>query len=913
MSTPGKSPQFQDSLLHGEESFRVLFEDAPVAYHEIDSQGRIARVNRAECAMLGYDRSELMGKPIWELVPAEERSQVRATVTDKLARAVPLAPYRGRLLRKNGSAVTAGFYESLIEDSLGAIVGIRGILVNITEREQTMEALLASELKYRDLFDNVIDGVYQSAPDGRIFTANAALVQMLGYESETEFRQVDSGTLYVHPEQRATRIAQLESSGELRGFELKLRTRDGRQITVLENSRAVRNASGAVAFYEGTLTDITFRVEAQEALTEERDFTSAVIDAAGSLVVVLDPYGRIIRFNRACEQISGYSFQEVHGREFWDVFIIPEEIPPLKEMFARLRAGSEFISHENHWESRGGELRLIDWSNVVLRDKKGAAAYIIGTGLDITERRRAEQALRASEQRYRDLFENANDIVYTHDLRGNFTSINSAAERITGYNRSEALRMNLEQIVAPEHLGVVRRAVEGKLDGGGATTCEFDILSKTGQRVSLEVSTRLQLENGRPIGVHGVARDVTDRKLAEEKLESYARELARKNEELAGALASAKEATELKSRFLATMSHEIRTPMNGVLGMTELLISTRLDSEQIEYAQAVRHSAEALLTVINDILDISKIEAGKLYLEHTLFDPRAVMEEVIDLLRPRAAGKGLRLECRTQADLPRIVVGDSGRLRQILLNLIGNAVKFTDEGEVAVSARIVGSTAGAATVQFSVRDTGIGISPEIRSRLFESFVQGDSSTTRKYGGTGLGLAISKQLVEMMKGTITVESEPGRGSTFTFQVEFDRHRPGAAAVREPLAGCKAMVVDERSGAVTREYLDLLGCRAEVSRPSEVVSKLRAAGAAGDPFRIVLFDMNSPEPEFSALNQLIASDPAIAGIVRIGCTDGPVHGDRRLRAFGFAGILQKPIAPVLLHDTLVAALEERAEGR
>jgi two-component system sensor histidine kinase/response regulator len=785
MSTPGDAPQRDGCVPPVEERFRLLFEDAPVAYHEIDREGRITRVNRAECVMLGYDRSELTGKAIWDLAPPEEQPRVRDLITRKLSGAERLTPFQACLQRKSGTPVTVGIYENLIADDQGAIAGIRGILVNITEREQTMEALLASELKYRDLFDNVIDGVYQSTPDGRIITANPALVEMLGYDSEAELLDVDAATLYAHPEERAARMSRLEREGELRSCELELRAKDGHRISVLENARVVRDSNGVVAHHEGSLTDITSRVEAQEALTAERDFTSAVIDAAGSLISVLDPHGRVIRFNRSCEQTSGYSFAEVEGRPFWDVFIIPEEVPLLQAIFARLRAGASSIQHENHWETRDGGLRLIEWNNVAQRDKNGATAYIISTGIDITERR-----------------------------------------------------------------------------------------------------------------------------VAEKQLESYALELAAKNEELAAALVAAKEATELKSRFLATMSHEIRTPLNGILGMTELLLSTRLDSEQREYGQAVRHSAEALLTVINDILDISKIEAGKLKLERVLFDPRTVIAEVIELLAPRANDKGLQLYCEAELDLPHILVGDPGRLRQILFNLIGNAVKFTDEGEVTVNAWLLESSLQTVVMRFLVRDTGIGISPENCARLFESFVQGDSSTTRKYGGTGLGLAISKQLVEMMNGHIGVASELGRGSSFTFEVAIEKYRPESAAGGLNLAGSRALVLegDTETAARLRDYLGELGCRAELSGASTALSRIREAASAGDPFRIILSDINLPEPDFSALHQAIANEPATAGSVRIGCTDASIRGERRLRAFGFAGILQKPVEPALLYDTVIAALEK-----
>jgi CheY-like chemotaxis protein len=273
----------------------------------------------------------------------------------------------------------------------------------------------------------------------------------------------------------------------------------------------------------------------------------------------------------------------------------------------------------------------------------------------------------------------------------------------------------------------------------------------------------------------------------------------------------------------------------------------------------------------------------------------------------------LRLEYQAQPELPRIVVGDPGRLRQILLNLIGNAVKFTDQGSVTVEAWREPRASHKFAVGFSVRDTGIGISPENCSRLFESFVQGDSSTTRKYGGTGLGLAISKQLVEMMDGSIEVESELGRGSTFTFQVTFENYLPKVSGDSTSLVGVKVLVVDEHAeiGGLIREYLNLLGCRAELTRLPEALAKLRDAVA--DPFTILIVDMDAPEAGLSAFGQAILSDPALAGTVRIGCTDIPVRGDQRLRALGFAGVLMKPISPALLHDTLVATLEERGATR
>jgi PAS domain S-box-containing protein len=772
MNEPGDS-RVCKSLLPNEERFGLLFEDAPAAYLEIDSEGAIRLVNRAGCALLGFETKQLLGRPLWELAAPEERGAFRESIGRQLAGVEKIEPFQGSFLHGDGSVRTIEFYAGHIEDEAGRIAGMRGLLI-----------------------------------------------------------------------------------------------------------------------------------DADDSLAKDRDFTNAVIENAGSLMLVLDPEGRILQFNRACEQTSGYTFEEVKGRLFWDVLIVPEEIEPLRDAFSRLREGMAPVYHENHWRTRSGELRLISWSNVALRDKRQTAPYVSSTGIDITERRRAEAALRVSEQRYRDLFENANDIVYTHDLRGQFTSVNAAAQKVTGYTRAELLGMNIARIAAPEDLAGILGKIDGKLGGEGPTTYEFDILVKDRQRVSLEASMRLQLAAGKPIGIHVVARDITERKLAEA-------ELAGKNRELGAALAAAKEATELKSRFLATMSHEIRTPMNGILGMIELLMSTPLDTEQLDYAEAVRHSAEALLTVINDILDISKIEAGKLQLERMPFDPRAVAEEVIGLLAPRAVEKGLTLEYAPEASLPRVVRGDPGRLRQVLLNLVGNAVKFTEVGQVTVSTEATASGEDTVTLRFSVRDSGIGISPENREQLFQSFVQGDSSTTRKYGGTGLGLAISKQLVEMMGGTIEVESELGRGSTFSFRIPLEQcTSEGAARQAETwnqgasLSGLRTLTVDgiDDDSAITGEYLEVLGCRNAVRGRDGLLDEMRRAAAEGDPYRVVLFDLSPPEQEVFSLARSINDDPALSSAICVCCATLIVRGQSRLKEFGFAAVLQKPVTPSVLQETL-----------
>jgi PAS domain S-box-containing protein len=492
--------------------------------------------------------------------------------------------------------------------------------------------------------------------------------------------------------------------------------------------------------------------------------------------------------------------------------------------------------------------------------------------------------------------------------------VNPAFTAITGYERDEVIGQNPRLLKSGHQPAELYRELWTTITAGRTWSGRLVNRRKDGTifHAALTIAPVLA-PDGTVESYVGVERDVTAevRREAELKglhaqLRERAAELAAQNRELAAARDAALEATRAKSEFLANMSHEIRTPMNGILGMTEMLLDTPLAPEQREYAEIVRRSAESLLTVLNDILDFSKIEAGKLDLDAVDFKVRPVVDDALMAVAPAAAAKELELACEVGADVPVAVQGDPARLRQILVNLLGNAVKFTERGEVVLRVGVAEQSGRHAIVRFAVTDTGIGIPPDRMHRLFRSFSQVDGSSTRRYGGTGLGLAISKQLVELMGGEIGVESAPGRGSTFWFTLPLEPVAKPARCAPAALRGVRVLVVDDN--ATNREILHrrvvAWGMRnGTAASAAEALRLLREAARSGDPYRLVLVDQQMPEMDGDALARAVRADASLdpAALVLLSSLG------RSGTAGGlFAACLTKPIREAQLRDCLARVL-------
>jgi PAS domain S-box-containing protein len=498
----------------------------------------------------------------------------------------------------------------------------------------------------------------------------------------------------------------------------------------------------------------------------------------------------------------------------------------------------------------------------------------------------------ALQRRWTDLVAGASDIILTWNRQGRLTSLNTTGQTILGLPEDAALRHTLKDIVAPS-CGPIVDALMAQASEAPTDRIELEVVGATGQRIPLELNVQPMFENREHVGFQAIARDVTQHKQIERALRE--------------ARDAAEDANRAKSEFLANMSHEIRTPMNGVIGMTQLALMTELSETQRDYLETAHRSAESLLGILNSILDFSKIESRKLEMESVPFELRDLAAETLKPLTVTAEAKGLELIFDIAPDVPDAIVGDPLRLRQVITNLVGNALKFTEHGHVLLEIREDRHSESGTMLHFSVSDTGVGIPHEKQPLMFEPFSQADGSTTRRYGGTGLGLAISSSLVTLMGGRMWLDSEPGEGSTFHFLAAFGvvGTAPQAAMDMYP-SELSALVVDDNAvnRRILSEQLVPLGIKPSLAENgSQAVQMLNAAAGSGTPYRLVILDVHMPDVDGFGVAAEIAARPELGKPTIIMLTSAGRHDDvERCRDLHIAAYLNKPIAPSQLREVI-----------
>ncbi|MFA6286639.1 MAG: PAS domain S-box protein [Opitutaceae bacterium] len=678
-------------------------------------------------------------------------------------------------------------------------------------------------------------------------------------------------------------------------------------IVVRRNAKARGIAEDALkAANEQLRRQVHERTAAQTEL-------KGVLNGTDYGIIGTDPSGKIRFFNKGAEKMLGYSNEEMIGRSpavFHDAAEVSvraaeltaklgRAVEPGFEVFvARVREG-EVDMREWTYVCKDGHRLPVLLSVTALREADGKITGFLGIAQDLTGRKRAEEALRTSEEQFRNAFEFAGIGMAIVGLDGSWVRVNAALCDIIGYDEPTLLEKTFLDITHPEDLDAdldnVRSLLAGKVR---FYHMEKRYFHRDGHVVWVRLTASV-VRDAAGVPLHFVSQleDITDRK-------NLAENLAKARDE---ALA----ASRMKSEFLANMSHEIRTPMNGIIGMSGLLMETELTPDQREMGNVIQHSSESLLGIINDILDFSKIEAGRLRIESEEFELREVVEEALALLAPRAHEKGVELICDFDDRLAYRLLGDAGRLRQVLINLVGNAVKFTEQGEVLVRVRLLRENAGRVSFHCLVSDTGIGIEPEARKRLFQPFTQADGTTTRRFGGTGLGLAISRQLIGLMGGEIDFESEPGRGSKFWFELSLQRRTPILPALDRHLpAGLRALVVDdnETNLKILAAQFAAFGVEAEMlAEPALFLPRLIEQHKAGAPFALGVLDWNMPQLNGLHLALQIRARPEFAGLPLIMLSSaGHLANPQQIEAAKFAALLTKPVRSEQLHRSLTAIL-------
>jgi len=775
------------------------------------------------------------------------------------------------------------------------------------EHRKTEEELRRSEAFYQALVESLPQNIFRKDLNGRFTFVNERFCRTVGRPREAILGVTD---FEIFPENLARKFhaddQRLLETGELFEATEENLTKDGERHYVHVLKTPILDLAGERIGIQGIFWDVTLEHRIQDELAHERDLLRALLEYAPDAIYFKDPDSRILRASRAFARKAGYSEpSDLVGRTDHDLFG-REHADAARGDERRILETGEIINGQTEREVwPDGRVTWALTSKLPLRDGRGQVVGTFGVSRDITELKLAQEKLERAEEKYRSIVVNALDGIFQTTPEGHYLSANPALARIYGFASVEELIGERTNIAEQLYVDPTRRVEFERLLHANDRIEGFEsqVYRRDGRVIWIAENARAVRDAaGHLLYYEGTVEDITARKRAEHELE-MARDAA---------LQSAR----AKSEFLANTSHEIRTPMNGIIGMTRLLFDTPLTPEQRDHLETLRSCAEGLLTILKDILDFSKIESGRMEFETLAFDLRELVEETVELLAERAFGKRLELTVWMDHRIPSQVGGDGGRVRQVLTNLLNNAIKFTLTGEVAVHVALVSEDPEGWTIRCEVEDTGVGIPPEARGRIFEPFVQADGSMARRFGGTGLGLSISRGLVRGMGGELGVESWMGQGSTFWFTLRVRRVAGSVDEAPAVLPSARVLVVEDHPRTQEVYLHQLADTGLEVSVASTAAEALEVLGTAvrgGKPFDVAILDLQLPDMDALSLAHEIH---LIQGTESVRLIVAAPLGQRLdvslLRTVGVAAHFAKPVKRSRLLDTLGAVLRGEDVG-
>ena len=895
-----------------EDNYRHLFENLNDAVFLADVEtGHILDANRQAETLTGRPRDELVGMHQSELHPpgkADEYRQKFAAHIDK----GHTVDHDGEIVRKDGTLVPVAISAST--STVGGRHLIIGLFRDISERKRA-EAQIAV---FRQFAESSGQGLAMATLEGNVTYVNPTLCRILGESSPQDV--IGKPLLAYYPEELRHRLQNeilpaVMTRGQWTG-ELALRSVQGRLTPTIENIFLIRDSDGAPLCLADVMTDITERKRAEDALATSQLRIRALFETIPTALFTVDTSGIITGWNRAAEELTGYGAAEALGdsclllqgrpcQETCGAFDDDVEKPIRNTVCTLVR--------------KDGEQRIIRKNVELLRDENGEVVGAVESFVDITEEKRTEEQLR---KLVRAVEQSSSAIVIT-DVNGNIEYVNPRFTEITGYTAQEAIGNNPRLLKAGDHPPEFYKNLWDTITSGGQWHGKFRNKKKSGE-LYWESASISPITNHEGVITHFLALkdDITERMLTEERLQQQTTELERaryralnmmedadlmrrdaemRADELArmaGRLEQAKReadaASEAKSHFLANMSHEIRTPMNAIIGFSSLLLEEDLTGEQRETVQIITTSGTNLLSLINDILDLSKVEAGHMTLEEVDFSLHMLVNNAANLIRNRCSEKGLTLAVDFADEVPDALRGDEAKVRQVLTNLLSNAAKFAEHGSITINVALRN-----AMIELAVTDTGIGIPAHKIARIFDPFTQADESTTRRFGGTGLGLTLCKGFAEMLGGDLRVQSTPAKGSTFTFAFPYTAAEGAVTAPGEDqpasveFAGHGLCVLVAEDDPFNRKYMArLLGSRGfEVQLVANGQEAVRLARQHPD---IILMDMHMPVMSGSDATRTLKADAELAHIPVVVLTASAMKEDReKARAAGCDGFAAKPI--------------------